>query len=151
MKAQEFEFTLPIGYEDKDGNFHRDGRMRLATAYDEIIIYNNEKTSVNSRYRDILVLCQVITKLGDLNTINIDIIEDLYEVDFLYLQILYNLLNKEFNQTINVGCPECHNIDKINFTDLFKDIHHYYFSMEKSKKYEAKIEEAVKPLNTNSN
>ena len=31
----EFPFTLPRGYLDTEGNLHRDGVMRLATAYDE--------------------------------------------------------------------------------------------------------------------
>ena len=32
----EFEFTLPRGYVDKEGNLHKKGVMRLATAMDEI-------------------------------------------------------------------------------------------------------------------
>jgi hypothetical protein len=32
----EFEFTLPLGYVDGDGNLHKKGVMRLATAMDEI-------------------------------------------------------------------------------------------------------------------
>ena len=32
----EFPFTLPKGYIDSDGNLHRTGVMRLATAKDEI-------------------------------------------------------------------------------------------------------------------
>jgi len=32
----EFEFNLPHGYVDRDGNLHKQGIMRLATAMDEI-------------------------------------------------------------------------------------------------------------------
>ncbi len=32
----EFPFTLPRGYVDADGAVHREGTMRLATAFDEI-------------------------------------------------------------------------------------------------------------------
>jgi hypothetical protein len=32
----EFEFTLPHGYPDGEGNLHKQGTMRLATAMDEI-------------------------------------------------------------------------------------------------------------------
>ena len=32
----EFDFTLPRGYVDAEGITHREGRMRLATALDEI-------------------------------------------------------------------------------------------------------------------
>ena len=33
----EFEFELPRGYVDKNGDVHRRGTMRLATAADEIL------------------------------------------------------------------------------------------------------------------
>jgi hypothetical protein len=29
----EFDFELPMGYVDKDGNLHKKGTMRLATAH----------------------------------------------------------------------------------------------------------------------
>ncbi|WP_255512103.1 hypothetical protein [Mitsuaria sp. TWR114] len=32
MFQTEFEFTLPLGYVDADGDLHREGVMRLATA-----------------------------------------------------------------------------------------------------------------------
>jgi hypothetical protein len=33
----EFDFALPRGYLDSSGELHREGRMRLATAGDEIL------------------------------------------------------------------------------------------------------------------
>lgn len=36
MIQTEFSFTLPHGYVDGDGEVHRDGVMRMATAMDEI-------------------------------------------------------------------------------------------------------------------
>jgi len=36
MLQTEFLFTLPRGYVDADGAVHREGIMRMATAYDEI-------------------------------------------------------------------------------------------------------------------
>ena len=33
----EFEFTLPKGYVDSSGEVHKHGKMRLATAADEIL------------------------------------------------------------------------------------------------------------------
>ena len=33
----EYPFTLPRGYLDKDGNLHKEGVMRMATAADEIL------------------------------------------------------------------------------------------------------------------
>ena len=37
MFETEYEFTLPRGYKDPQGELHRDGVMRLATAADEIL------------------------------------------------------------------------------------------------------------------
>ena len=40
MLRTEYEFTLPRGYVDSEGNVHREGVMRLATAKDEIVPLN---------------------------------------------------------------------------------------------------------------
>ena len=37
MIETEYEFTLPVGYQEEDGTLHRSGTMRLATAADEIL------------------------------------------------------------------------------------------------------------------
>ncbi len=37
MFQTEYEFTLPKGYVDDEGNLHRNCVMRLATAADEIL------------------------------------------------------------------------------------------------------------------
>jgi hypothetical protein len=37
----EFEFVLPRGYVDKDGNLHMEGVMRLANVKDEIVPLND--------------------------------------------------------------------------------------------------------------
>jgi hypothetical protein len=35
---EEFEFTLPLGYKDKDGVVHKIGVMRRSRAKDEIVL-----------------------------------------------------------------------------------------------------------------
>ncbi len=37
-----YPFRLPRGYVDADGNLHRKGQMRLATAGDELTAYDKE-------------------------------------------------------------------------------------------------------------
>ena len=46
----EFEFTLPQGYTDDEGTLHREGRMRLATAADEIEPLQDPRVQSNSSY-----------------------------------------------------------------------------------------------------
>ena len=59
----EFEFTLPKGYIDDDGNLHRQGVMRLATAADEILPQKDPRVQSNPAYLTIIVLSRVVTRL----------------------------------------------------------------------------------------
>mgnify|MGYP003297876608 FL=1 len=52
----EFEFTLPKGYVDKEGNLHREGVMRLATAKDEIAPLQDYRVQANRAYLVIILL-----------------------------------------------------------------------------------------------
>ena len=45
----EYEFTLPRGYVDKDGNLNKKGVMRLATASDEIVPMRDNRVQQNPR------------------------------------------------------------------------------------------------------
>ncbi|MBQ3934465.1 MAG: hypothetical protein II715_01500, partial [Clostridia bacterium] len=46
----EFEFELPKGYVDKNGDVHRRGTMRLATAADEILPMRDPRVQQNAGY-----------------------------------------------------------------------------------------------------
>ena len=52
----EFPFTLPRGLIDPEGNMHREGSMRLATAYDEIAPLNDPRVRNNPGYLVIILL-----------------------------------------------------------------------------------------------
>jgi len=92
--STEVEFTLPIGYRDGDGNLHRQGVMRLATAGDEILPLKDHRVQANPAYLSIIVLSRVVTRLGTLDMISTPVIEDLFSADFAYLQDLYNRINQ---------------------------------------------------------
>jgi hypothetical protein len=89
----EFEFTLPRGYIDRDGNLHRTGIMRLATAKDEILPLQDPRVQRNEAYLIIILLSRVITRLGDLADLNPAVIENLFASDLAYLQEFYNAIN----------------------------------------------------------
>lgn len=103
----EFEFALPKGYVDKDGNMHRKGVMRLATAKDEILPLQDYRVQNNRAYLVIILLARVITKLGDLKSINPNVIEELFSSDLAYLQDFYRRINEEGTTKISTTCPEC--------------------------------------------
>ncbi|HWQ74228.1 MAG TPA: hypothetical protein VN441_02830 [Syntrophomonas sp.] len=51
----EFDFKLPQGYVDKNGQIHRDGMMRLATAADAILPLRDIRVRQNPDYLTIVV------------------------------------------------------------------------------------------------
>ena len=89
----EFEFELPKGYVDKNGDVHKRGTMRLATAADEILPMRDPRVQQNAGYLTIILLSRVITRLGTLSTINTHVIEGLFTMDLAYLQDLYQRIN----------------------------------------------------------
>ena len=65
MLRTEYEFRLPIGYVDAEGELHRDGVMRLATAADEIHPLRDPRVRRNEAYLTVIVLSDVLWTLGD--------------------------------------------------------------------------------------
>lgn len=89
----EIEFELPKGYVDEAGTLHRRGKMRLATAADEILPLRDPRVQQNEAYLVVIVLARVITRLGTLAEIHTGVIENLYASDLAYLQRLYEQFN----------------------------------------------------------
>jgi hypothetical protein len=89
----EFDFTLPKGYLDSEGNLHRKGIMRLARASDEIVPLKDPRVKTNPAYATIIILSRVILKLGALESINPAIVEDFFAEDLNFLQQFYRHIN----------------------------------------------------------
>ena len=77
----EFEFELPRGYVDQNGEVHKRGVMRLATAADEIMPLRDPRVQQNPGYLTVILLSRVVTKLGTLQAINNRVIENLFTID----------------------------------------------------------------------
>ena len=89
-----FPFTLPKGYVDEEGNLHRDGEMRLATARDEIEpLRDRAIDGPDDPYVTVLVLSRVVTRLGSLASITPSDIEGVFAADLAFLQDLYGIIN----------------------------------------------------------
>ncbi|BDA66038.1 hypothetical protein RIVM261_086050 [Rivularia sp. IAM M-261] len=93
MFETEFEFTLPKGYIDNDGNLHRKGVMRLSTAIDEISPLRDPRVKANAAYATIIILARVITRLGAYNEVTPAIVESFFSQDLSYLQDFYRQIN----------------------------------------------------------
>lgn len=106
MFQTEHEFTLPFGYVDDDGNLHRDGVMRLATAADEILPLKDPRVQANQAYLVVILLSRVVTRLGSVAQVTPKLIEGLYAADLAYLQALYNRVNRDGKAGLTT-CPQC--------------------------------------------
>ena len=71
---------------DSDGNLHKTGTMRLATALDEIAPLRDPRVKSNQAYLVIILLARVITRLGQISEVNPKIVEGLFSSDLAYLQ-----------------------------------------------------------------
>lgn len=107
MLQTEFEFTLPKGYVDTEGNVHKTGIMRLATAADEIIPMKDPRVHQNRAYMVIIILSRVIVKLGSISMITTKIVEDLFAGDLEFLQRFYQQINETGKTTVKTQCPKC--------------------------------------------
>jgi hypothetical protein len=107
MIETEYEFTLPIGYQDAEGTLHRRGTMRLATAADEILPLKDPRVQSNQAYLIVILLSRVITRLGEVSHINPKVIENLYAADLAYLQEFYNHINRYGKASVQAACPKC--------------------------------------------
>jgi hypothetical protein len=107
MIQTEYEFTLPVGYQDGEGTLHREGTMRLATAADEIHPLKDPRVQSNQAYLIVILLSRVITRLGSVAHINPNVIEGLYAADLAYLQEFYNRINQSGKASIDAACPQC--------------------------------------------
>jgi hypothetical protein len=107
MMNTEFDFILPRGYVDGDGTVHREGKMRLSTAFDEIAPMRDPRVQANSGYHIIILLARVVIQLGTLPMISPKIIEGLFSADLAYLQALYSRINGDGGPGKKVTCPHC--------------------------------------------
>ena len=103
----EVEFELPKGYVDPDGNLHRRGVMRLATAADEIYPLKDPRVQGWPAYLIVILLSRVVLRLGSVSDINPGLIERLFSEDLAHLQDLYNRVNGLSPRTVVVECPHC--------------------------------------------
>jgi hypothetical protein len=106
----EFEFQLPRGFVDSAGTLHRAGKMRLATARDELLPLHDDRVRDNPAYLTVVLLARVITSLGSLqdDDVRAQVIESLYASDLSFLQDLYRQINSAGNPLADVECPACH-------------------------------------------
>ncbi|MFD4900283.1 hypothetical protein B046DRAFT_05812 [Streptomyces sp. LamerLS-316] len=103
----EFEFELPRGYVDEAGTVHRHGAMRLATARDELRPQIDLRVKENPAYLSVVLLSQVITRIGTVTDVHAGVVERMYATDVAFLQDFYRRVNSEGHTRAAVTCPHC--------------------------------------------
>ena len=115
----EFEFELPKGYVDENGEIHKKGVMRLATAADEILPLRDPRVVNNPGYLTIILLSRVITSLGTLQHIRPATIEKLFSADLAFLQNMYQTINSMDTLTETCVCPHCGDPFNVGFPHIY--------------------------------
>lgn len=121
MNSISIEFCLPLGLPHGD-KYLKKGHMHLATTSDELEIQSSDDVGMNARYRDLMLLSRVIDDMEGLTSVSMEMLENLYETDFLYLQLLYKELNGETDSKIATTCPSCNKESVVSLTNLFQDM-----------------------------
>ncbi len=113
-----YDFELPKGYVDSTGAVHRKGKMRLATAGDEINATRDPRVLSNPSYLTVVVLANVITELEGVDAIVPNIVERFFTADLAFLQDMYQRINNIEPPMLTVVCPDCGKVFKapVNFT-----------------------------------
>ena len=113
-----YEFELPKGYADIAGELHKRGRMRMATAGDEISATRDPRVLQNPSYLTVALLSRVIVELEGVEVIAPTVIEKLFTADLAFLQDMYQRINDTEQPVMKVVCPECGCVHEvpINFT-----------------------------------
>jgi hypothetical protein len=114
----EIAFTLPKGYVDEQGEVHRDGTMRLATARDEIEPLRDVAVRQNEAYLSVLLLARTITRLGPLTEVSPAVVEGLYAADFDHLQRLYERINSDGEAVGVLSCPACAHQFEVDLSEI---------------------------------
>lgn len=113
-----YDFTLPRGYLDGNGEIHKKGKMRLATAGDEISAARDPRVMSNPSYITIVLLSKVITEIEGVEMVAPAILERLFTADLAFLQDMYQKINDIEMPEMSVVCPDCGKQFKVpvNFT-----------------------------------
>ena len=113
-----YEFELPKGIIDEAGQVHKKGKMRLATAGDEISATRDPRVLVNPSFLTIVILSKVITEIEGIDIISATLVERLFTADLAFLQDMYQRINDIEPPMMETVCPDCGKVYKVplNFT-----------------------------------
>lgn len=102
-----YDFELPRGYTDERGGVYKKGKMRLATAGDELTAARDPRVLNNPAYLTVVLLSRVVTELDGIDSVTATLIERLYTADLMFLQDMYQRINDIEAPVMRMKCPHC--------------------------------------------
>ena len=103
----EFPFTLPRGYVDPEGTLHREGVMRLATAFRRDRSAEGSARAGQPRLSGTHPALAGHHQARSLSHVNPKVMEGLFTADFAFLQEFYRHINETGSARTTVACPHC--------------------------------------------
>ncbi|QXJ21272.1 hypothetical protein AGRA3207_002109 [Actinomadura graeca] len=106
-RPREFEFELPVGYEDGDGQVHRTAVLRKMTGRDEAVLADRRHRANGARMiSELLGGCLV--RLGTLEAPGIRAAQGLYSADRQFLLIRLREITFGPEMRASYACGACH-------------------------------------------
>ena len=90
--STEYAVELPIGYRSPEGQLHRSGTMRLATAGDEINAMRDPLVRADPNCLIHVLLARTL-KLDGIATMSASVIQEFFLRDFAHVHKVFNEIN----------------------------------------------------------
>jgi hypothetical protein len=115
MPPREFQFTLPVGYLDPQGNIHREIILRKMTGHEEILMSDPTLAKNGGQlFTEILTHC--LRRLGNLPSISREQVALLSSPDRDFLMVKLRAITFGNQYEMTYSCPTC--------TSVVRCIHH---------------------------
>ncbi|MFC0597815.1 hypothetical protein [Streptomyces palmae] len=105
-RNREFEFELPVGYEDAEGQVHRTAVLRKMTGRDEAIMADKRHRSNGARMISEL-LGNCLVRLGTIENPGLRVAQQLYSADRHYLLMKLREITFGAEMQATYSCPTC--------------------------------------------
>lgn len=105
-RVREFEFSLPIGYEDSDGRMHRTAVLRKMTGREEALIADKNNRANGARLiTELLGSC--LLRIGSVDRPGKQVVQSLYSADRHFLLVKLREITFGAEIQTSYSCPTC--------------------------------------------
>ncbi len=104
LPQREFEVLLPVGYTDEAGHVHRRAVLRKMRGHEEALLYDS---TLNASRLITELICSCLLRLGDLESVNTEVVSQLYTADRNYLLLELRRITLGDQLRTAYLCPRC--------------------------------------------